>query len=79
MTCEFPNGEKRTATRENWYKVFRSLDMDSGIGRILSEEKLYNEWFELERDGEAEQILKKYIEEEYYPKIGIEPIRNRFL
>lgn len=79
ITIVFPNGEKRVATRENWYKVFRNLDMDYGIGRVLSEEKLYDEWVELERDGDAERILKKYIQEEYYPKIGVEPIRNRFL
>lgn len=73
-----PNGEKRIATRENWYRVFRELNMDYGLGKYFSEEELYNEWFSLEYDIDAEEMLKDYIEKIYYPKVGVEPIRNRF-
>lgn len=77
-TLTLPNGEKRSAPRGVWYKIFRDLDMDYGLGKYFSDEELYNEWFTLENDSEAERMLKKYIEQAYYPKIGVEPIKNRF-
>lgn len=80
ITITLSNGEKVVGTREDWYKIFREIDPYSELGKYLDSKypKLYNEWWESELDTEPERQARKYIERVYYPKLGVEPIKNRF-
>ncbi len=73
VTVTLANGEKRIASRKNWYIIFNKLHSDSPLWSTLSKTELYDEWANLSYTTEVERMVKKYIKEVYYPKLGIEP------
>lgn len=80
ITLKMPDGEKRIATRENWYKVFRKLKPHSKLSNYFDDTcpKLYNEWWDAEVSMDGERLATKYIDEVYLPKHGINNNYNRF-
>lgn len=70
ITMALPNGEEQTATRETWYKVFRSARPDRFFTNYLQRNytQLYNEWAIYDSGIELEHIVARYIEKAYSPK-----------
>ncbi len=69
VTLKIPNGERRIATKQDWFIIFRKLEdfnsQDSDHFR-KNYPKLYKEFSDGEA-FEADRIIKKYIENVYLP------------
>ena len=71
VTLEMPDGEKRSATKKEWFKLFRTLKFDSSWSRYFREkyDDFYSEWLSTVPTSDVERMVINYIATQYKGEI----------